>query len=93
MEPIQLFVDLFGVSLEHLIGLGGMTYLVVEAAKKRLPEVFKGGYKTMVLAAATAFALSLKMFYPNWETVIVGTILIWLVPEGVHAARSNGGTQ
>jgi len=88
-----MFVDLFGVSLEHLIGLGGMTYLVVEAAKKRLPDVFQGGAKTMALAFAIAFGLSLKMFYPDWETVIVGAVLVWLVPEGVHAARSNGGSK
>ena len=91
MEPIQMFVDYWGITSEHLVMIGGVTYLLTEALKKRLPDVFKGGAKTMAVSAMITFGLSLKAFYPNWESVAVCAIVCWLIPEGIHAARSNGG--
>lgn len=93
MEPIQMFVDYWGITSEHLLMIGAVSYLVTEALKKRLPAIFKGGWKTMVASAAVTVAPSYKAFAPNWESVIVCAVICWLVPEGIHAAKTNGGTK
>jgi len=93
MEPIKLFTDLFGVPIDTVLMVGAFVYFLVEAVKKRLPDVFKGGAKTFLVAGVLSFALCYKAFYPNWETVIAGTVFVWLFSEGIHAKSSNGGTQ
>ena len=93
MDPINFFVEYWGITSEHLIMIGGVTYLLIEALKKRLPDVFKGGTKTMIMAAVVTLGLSYKAFYPNWESIFVCAIVCWLIPEGIHAARSNGGSK
>ena len=88
---VSKLVEMFGVSFEHLGYVAGLVYVLMELVKKKFPSVFLGGWKTEVLALLLSGGIAYRLYAPAWESVIALTIIAWLAPMGVHAARKNGG--
>ena len=84
------FLELFGVSFETLLQIAGIAYLVVEMAKKRVTKLMANPWSPRILNLLICFLISLKLYgFANYEPLVATTLLSFLGPEGLNAARKN----
>lgn len=82
-DQIGSFLELFGISVEDFLTLSAIVWLFIELLKGKLGNLIKG-WRSDVIALVVAGCLSAKMFYPEFEVIVVSAFLCWLAPAGVH---------
>lgn len=81
---------LFGLSVEQLAVVSGVTLAIVEWLKSRFPEVFTGWVTTLSAFGVSAL-VSLKLVYPDWEKVLALTVISVLLSGGAKLLIKKAG--
>jgi predicted Kef-type K+ transport protein len=81
--PIEQIAEIFGITLEAIALVAGLVFFATEASKGTWPKFFKGRV-TVAAAFLVSFGLSVKIYYPHWEQIIVLAVVSVIVPMGGH---------
>lgn len=85
-DPTGDLLQLFAIDPVTFSWMSVMVLFLTALIKRKLPDSWLGGWKTDVIAVVIALGLSIKIYAPEWVTVIVNTLACWLAPAGAYAA-------
>lgn len=76
-------LNMFGITMEQALKVSAVVFAVSQWVKGQWPTIFFG-WRTIAVAFAVGLLMSVKLVYPNWESIAALTVAGYVFSVGAH---------